>query len=151
MKKNTGFIEINGIIVDEENNAVYSFTFPKSNVLEVIKPNDNLISKDEAEEKLLQCVESFSFAPYIGVKGGIIYMAADGPSNYKGEYKYAKINLETGEVVQCITLGPPVLLGLEDDDQKGIDNLDNQPAKQENIIKKFFYWLSKLFKNSYSF
>ena len=147
MERNTGFMEVNVIIIDETNNAVYSFTRLQSNVLEVIKPGDLLISKEEAEEKLLQCVKSFSSQPYVGVKGGIVYMAANGPPNFKGEQKYAKVDLETGEVVQCVTRGPPELLDSEDD-RRILDDLDNQPSSKENVIKNFFNWLSKLFKRN---
>ena len=144
MEQNTGF-DMGRIVIDDVNNVIYSF--PTTDILEVIRPSDRLISKDEAKSKLLGCVGSFASEPHISYERGFIYMGANGPSDLEGKHKFAQVNLENGDIIQCSTVGPAIL---EDGSviNKTYDQLDNQPAKQENIIKKFFNWLSKLFKNN---
>lgn len=148
MEQNTGF-DMSRIVIDYKKNVIYSFPL-LNDILKVVGPGDVLISKEEAEEKLLRCVGSFSPRPYIGSKRGIIYMGASGPTDSEGKTKVARVDLKTGEIVECGLVGPgqpEPLRGLVEDDNEG--NLDKQqPLPEENIIKKFLNWLSKLFKKN---
>jgi len=144
MEKNTGF-DMSRIAIDYNKKRVYSFPF-LNDILKVLKSGDRLISQEEAKEKLLRCVGSFYSGPYIVNKREIIYMGVDGPPNSKGEQKHGRVNLKTGEVIQCITRGPPELLD-DIENIRGIDTLDNQPApEEEGIIKKVLDWLLGLFR-----